>query len=418
MRLEPVRLQCQIQHYDWGGTDLIPNLIGHANPERKPCAELWIGAHAQAESLVEVRGEKVPLSLWIRRDPDGVLGPGAASRFAGQLPYLMKVLDVCRMLSIQVHPSAPQAQEGFDRENISGIACNAPNRNYRDNKPKPEVHVALTDFWLLHGFRPFDELARVVTDTPELRPLLPELEKASPHDEDRCRSALRDSYTRIVTAHQTDIDAALKPLVERLQAQGPEDKHSPDYWAARAARDYPLRDGHVDRGLVFIYLLNLLHLSPGQATYQGPGIVHAYLEGSNVELMGNSDNVLRVGLTNKHVDAEELLRCVVLCCEKPQIIEGAQISPTETTYGTDAREFELSRIRVTPGQPHTGEAGAGPHTLLATTGSGVLSSGNRALALRRGESVFVPYGLDYAIEAASEEVVLFKAAVPSIDSTK
>ena len=148
-----------VQHYDWGGREFIPSLLGRANPGGLPFAELWFGAHPRGPATVVVDGAPVGLDALVAAAPVEVLGESDARRFGGRLPYLLKILDARTMLSLQAHPSLAQARAGFARENDAGIPLEAPTRTYRDDRHKPEVHAALTDFWMLHGFRPLDEIA-------------------------------------------------------------------------------------------------------------------------------------------------------------------------------------------------------------------------------------------------------------------
>jgi mannose-6-phosphate isomerase class I len=163
-----------VQHYDWGGYDFIPKLLGIANSERKPFAELWMGAHPKAPATADVAGLAMPLDQLIAEVPDRILGPSASARFGGRLPYLFKVLDVASMLSIQVHPTKEQAAAGFARENAAGIDLGAAERNYKDDNHKPEVAVAVTDFWMLHGFRPLEQIAEALRKVPELCSIMPD----------------------------------------------------------------------------------------------------------------------------------------------------------------------------------------------------------------------------------------------------
>src|ERR1700728_2460623 len=166
-------LQGVVQHYDWGGHDFIPDLLEMENATRRPFAELWIGAHAKAPSIVELADGPEPLDELIAEVPDALLGQAANAHFGGRLPYLFKILDVHKMLSIQAHPTLAQARHGFARENAEGIPLDAGNRNYKDDNHKPEIGVALTEFWMLHGFRPLEQIAQTLASTPELGSLVP-----------------------------------------------------------------------------------------------------------------------------------------------------------------------------------------------------------------------------------------------------
>jgi mannose-6-phosphate isomerase len=211
---------------------------------------------------------------------------------------------------------------------------------------------------------------------------------------------------------QEEADALLKPLLERLRQEETHDKDRPDYWALRAAEHFPLPGGHLDRGIICFYLLNLVRLRPGQGTYQPAGTLHAYLEGANVELMSNSDNVLRGGLTPKHVDVEELLRILAFDSGFPPILEGEELSVTERVYRTPATEFELSRIALAPGLPVRRQARYGPDTLIVLEGSVVAQAYDRLHTLQRGEAILAPCGVSYVLEAVGGPATLYRAAIP------
>jgi mannose-6-phosphate isomerase len=404
-----------VQHYDWGGFTFIPDLLGVENPTRRPFAELWMGAHPKAPSLVEIEGGQEPLDDLIAREPDAILGPAARAHFHGRLPYLFKVLDVHKMLSIQAHPTLVQAKEGFAREGAEGLSLDDGNRNYKDDNHKPEIGVALSEFWMLHGFRPLEQIAETLAHNPELNAVMPGFGDrlgAAGHDHEARRRLLRELYSNVMTLPQEQVDSLLNALVSRLSAKPTPDKSSPDYWALRAAEHFPLPGGHRDRGIFSIYLLNLVHLRPGQGTFQPAGVLHAYLEGVNVELMANSDNVLRGGLTTKRVDVAELLQILTFEGGTPQVIEGSLVSPQERVYHTPAEEFELSRIALAPNTSYAGEAAYGPKALLVLQGSATLTAAGQIKSLERGDSVLAPNGTEFVIETGSEDLVVFQAGLP------
>jgi mannose-6-phosphate isomerase len=414
---EVLRLEGAVQHYHWGGRDFIPRLLGIPNPQRRPFAELWIGTHPQAPSMASIAGASRPLDQVIAEAPEACLGRAACAQFGEKLPFLFKVLDVDMMLSIQVHPNRAQAQEGFARENAAGISLAAANRNYKDHNHKPEVGVALTDFWMLHGFRPLEQIAAILAGVPELSPIMPDFAERlvqARQDPGGGQRLLRELYSRIMTMPQQHVDDLLNPLLARIERGNHFDKDRPEYWAALAARDFPLPDGHRDRGIFSIYLLNLVHLRPGQGTFQPAGLLHAYLEGVTIELMANSDNVLRGGLTPKHIDVPELLK--ILSCESgaPEVFVGAPAGGAEHVYRTPAEEFELSRITLAPGREYSGEAANGPELFLILQGSAALATAASLMSLERGSILLIPYGKHYRLKAApSSSVIAFKAALPS-----
>jgi mannose-6-phosphate isomerase len=404
-----------VQHYDWGGHNFIPDLLGIENATRRPFAELWIGAHAKAPSLVELEGEQEPLDELIAEQPEAILGPVANQHFGGRLPYLLKILDVHKMLSIQAHPTLVQAKEGFARENAAGIGLEASSRNYKDDNHKPEIGVALTEFWMLHGFRPLEQIAETLSNTPELSALMADFTQrlaAAGHDHQARRSLLRELYSNVMTVPQEQVDLLLNGLLSRLREKPPTDKNSADYWALRAAENFPLPGGHRDRGIFSIYLLNLVHLLPGQGTFQPAGVLHAYLEGVNVELMANSDNVLRGGLTSKHIDVAELLKILTFEGGTPEVFDGIQVSAQERVYRTPAEEFELSRIALAPHGRYTGEATYGPKALLVLQGAATLTSGGHSTSLTRGSIAFAPSGTQFVMQTQAEDLVVFQAGLP------
>ena len=403
-----------VQHYDWGGHNFIPGLLGINNPDNKPFAELWIGAHAKAPSLVDVAGYQVPLDQLIAEAPGAILGQAANARFAGRLPYLFKILDVRKMLSIQAHPTLAQAKEGFARENAEGIPVEASSRNYKDDNHKPEIGVALTEFWMLHGFRPLDRIAESFTGTPELNSLMPGFPQrlaAAGHDHAARRALLRELYSSVMTLPQEQVDLLLNSLLSRLRAKPITDKDCADFWVVRAADNFPLPGGHLDRGIFSVYLLNLVHLHPGQATFQPAGVLHAYLEGVNVELMANSDNVLRGGLTTKHVDVPELLKILTFEGGTPEVFEGVT-GGQERVYRTPAEEFELTRISLTPRSRYAGEAAYGPKALLVLQGSATLKAAGKQTLLNCGSIAFAPCGTQFVVEAGADDLVVFQAGLP------
>jgi phosphomannomutase len=413
----PVRLKGAPQNYPWGGLSLIPELAGE-EAGGKPWAELWIGAHPKSPAVALLpSGEalaEVPLTALMELCPDAVLGTEAARRFGGRLPYLLKVLDARQMLSIQAHPTRKRAREGFARENAAGIPIDAPNRSYRDDNHKPELHCVLTDFWMLHGFRAPADISRTLGSIPELGAVLPgfpaRLSAAS--SPDARRGVLAELYRTVMTMPQDRADRALSRLVQRLEREQPRDKDGPDFWALRASREFPLPGGHRDRGLFCIYLLNLLHLRPGQGTFQPAGTLHAYLEGATVEVMADSDNVLRGGLTPKHVDVPELLETLAFESGMPGILDGVAVSDTQSVYSAPVEEFMLSRITVGPGMPHASGPGHSVECLITLEGAAVLSGAGARLPLKRGGIVLVPAGIAYTFEAVEGRAVVFGAGIP------
>jgi len=333
------KLKGTIQHYAWGGRHYLPDLLSAANPENKPFAEYWLGAHDNAPSQVEIGAGNVsiPLNKYIQESPQSRLGAYVNGTF-GRLPYLLKILDVADMLSIQVHPSKKSAELEFAAENAKGVALNAPNRNYKDDNHKPELMMALSEFWLLHGFKPKADLKRMLHAVHELSFLAPVFEQ----------QGYQGLYKTVMEMGQEEVNRILQPLLDRIIPAYQEHRlarNQEDFWAARAALAFN-EPGRIDRGIFSIYLFNLVNLHPGEAIFQDAGLPHAYLEGQNVEIMANSDNVLRGGLTPKHIDVPELLKHVVFEETFPKIITGDAGDGQIAYFYTPAPDFELARIRL------------------------------------------------------------------------
>lgn len=390
-------LRGAIQHYDWGGFEYIPNLIGIKNTDHKPFAELWMGAHPSAPAIMINNGATTPLDYLVKNAPQAILGKKVADRFDNRLPYLFKVLDVRKMLSIQAHPTKKQAEEGFRKENQEGIPLDAKHRNYKDDNHKPEVMVALTDFWLLHGFKTIQAIRQTLTKVPEFRDLQHFVSKDS----------IFDLYKYVMEIPQNEANVMLAPLEQRLKTERPE-KDSPDYWAKQAFHDHPPKDGNYDRGIFSIYFFNLVHLKPGQGIFQGAGVPHAYLEGVNVELMANSDNVFRGGLTSKHVDVPELLKSLVFEPIIPKVIKGTEISDTEWVYPTPAPDFELHKIEISQNKSHYAPETNAPHIMIVIKGSVTVNDDH---TFGRGDILFAPANISYELDTDTNATI-FKATVP------
>jgi mannose-6-phosphate isomerase class I len=415
-----LRLHGAVQHYAWGGCDFIPGLLGIANTERRPFAELWMGAHPNGPATANVSGIEIPLNRLIAEAPEKILGPTASGHFGGRLPYLFKVLDVAKMLSIQAHPTKKQAEEGYAGENAAGIDLQDSGRNYKDDNDKPEVAVALTDFWMLHGFRPLEQIAEMLRTIPELHSIMPDFPEKLVRTETTVqarRALLQELYGAMMTTPQSQADRLLNTLITRLARTDTSDKNDPGYWAARASETFCPVDGHCDRGIFSIYLLNLVHLRPGQGMFQPAGTLHAYLEGVTVELMANSDNVLRGGLTPKHVDVPGLMKILSFDSGLPVVmngvLNGVHAGASERVYQTPSDEFDLTSIDIEPGAQYLGNAAHGPDTIIILNGTATLAANGPSTALTRGAIIFALFGTPYELHSGGDRAMLFKASVPS-----
>ncbi len=321
-----------VQHYDWGGKGFIPDLIGVQNAAHLPFAELWLGTHPKGPSLVTDGTITMNLAELIQVNPT-ILGSGIRKRYGNSLPFLLKVLDVKDMLSIQAHPDKAAAQAGFLAEEAAGIPLEARERVFKDPNDKPEMMLALTDFWLLHGFKSVSEITQSLRATPELTSLL------------EVFTDIKTLYTYIMTLPQEAVNMLLSPLKQRLLGSNLTDKRAPEFWVKRALETFQNDKEDIDRGIFSIFLMNIVYLQPGEAIFQDAGILHAYLEGVNVELMGNSDNVFRGGLTNKYIDVPALLTHISYGSVEPEIHNGSQKNQVETVFPSPFPAFTLSVLQ-------------------------------------------------------------------------
>lgn len=389
------RLKGVVQHYSWGGYDFIPELLNQKNTERKPYAEYWLGAHLNHPSVTE----EGYLNELVQNDPSGILGKSVAKKFSS-LPYLFKVLDVRQMLSIQVHPSKQFAKKGYENENKKRVALNAFNRNYKDENHKPELMVALSDFWLLHGFKEERKLKNILQQIPELN----FLEKIF------AEKKYKGIYEKVMLMDQQEVNEVLKPLAKRilpLYQTNQLQKNQEDFWAAKAALHF-CKDENYDRGIFSVYFFNLLHLQKGEGIFQPAGLPHAYLEGQNVEVMANSDNVLRAGLTDKYIDVPELMKHVQFEETIPVILKKGK--KKHTLFSVAAEEFELHEYCLNKNDREKINASSAEIWLLMN-GRIEIVVGEQTIILKKGEAVFIAASGKALIEAISDSN-LFRVAVP------
>jgi len=313
-----IHIEGKTQNYHWGGFRFIPSLLSIEN-NSQPYAEYWLGAHPSAPSV-------------IKSAPQITVDAFLAENNSEPLNFLFKILDVHEMLSIQSHPSKKQAEEGFRRENNLGIDLKAKNRNYKDPFDKPELMLALSEFWLLHGLKNQQSIINDLSDKPYLSPLADELE----------RSGVRAGLMLALNEEDPKVIEMTKNLIADQYGNTSKNKWDPEFWVQRWLQSNP----NISRGLLTLFFLNIVKLEKGQAIYQPPGLLHAYLEGQNVELMANSDNVFRAGLTPKHIDVNELLNTCKLASSQPHqfIIKAHKHSDLETVYPSPFKGFELSEI--------------------------------------------------------------------------
>ena len=394
-------LKNSIQEYAWGSRTAIPELLGQSVPADKPQAELWMGAHPKAPSQVLADGLWRSLPEVIQESPEETLGQEVAARFSNKLPFLFKVLAAAKPLSIQAHPNKEQAGQGFARENELGIPLDAPHRNYRDDNHKPEIICALTPFWALNGFRKIEETLSLLEEAKisGLSEIVSFL-RSQPN-----RDGLKKFFNHLMT---TDSGKQGK-IVEQAVNYAEKRTHEEPVWTwmIKLNEEYP-----GDMGVLSPIFLNLIRLEPQQAMYLPAGELHGYLEGVGIELMANSDNVLRGGLTPKHIDVQELLAVLNFTDGDLNILGPENLTPGEAIYSTEAEEFVLSVIRVDNAAPFSSPRDRSVEMMMCTEGE-VSVTDLRAgdiTRLTRGISIIVPAAVEqYSIEG---DGILYKAAVP------
>ncbi|MGW1600107.1 mannose-6-phosphate isomerase, class I [Streptomyces eurythermus] len=379
------RLDNTIRPYAWGSPTAIPQLLG-VEPTGEPQAEMWMGAHPGAPSRTP-RGTLVEV---VEADPERELGSRAVARFGPRLPFLLKLLAAGAPLSLQVHPDLEQARAGYADEERRGVPADAPHRNYKDANHKPELICALTEFDGLCGFRDPVEAAGLL-DGLGVDSLKPYVDLLHAHPED---AALREVLTAVLTADPDEMAHTVAEATAACTRLG--GAYAP---YADIAHHYP-----GDPGVIAAMLLNHVRLQPGEALYLGAGIPHAYLNGLGVEIMANSDNVLRCGLTPKHVDVPELLRIVRFEPSDPGVLRPEASPEGEEVYETPTDEFRLSRYVLPEGGPARDLTRDTPQILLCTAGA--VRAGEHELG--PGQSVFVPAGEQAEISGAG---TIFRATV-------
>lgn len=403
-------LRGALRTYAWGSHTAIAEFTGRPSPTQHPEAELWLGAHPGDPARLEGDGGERSLLDTIIADPEGQLGLPARERFGDALPFLAKVLAADEPLSLQAHPSAAQAAEGFAREDRLGIPVSAPNRNYRDSSHKPELIVALSPFEALAGFRPVVrsvEFLRALS-VPSLDPFVNLL--AGQADAD----GLRALFTTWITAPQADLDV-LVPIV--LDAAVDYLRSGSTTFAKEAKTTLQLGELYPgDAGVLAAMLLNRISLEPGEGIYLPAGNLHAYLHGVGFEVMANSDNVLRGGLTPKHVDVPELLRVLDFTpADESALHPEITREGIELVYDTPAPEFAVSVLHISGADVgHQIDAPSrhdGPQVLLCTEGSTQVHAKSGVLTLARGASAWVAADDGPIRLAADQPTTLFRATV-------
>lgn len=383
-------LESAARNYSWGSRTLIPNLLGEPETQ-SPVAELWFGAHPADPSTID--GER--LDGIIAADPESHVGPRVTADYGEKLPFLLKILAAADPLSLQAHPSKVQAEEGFARENEAGIDLTASNRNYKDDNHKPELIVALTEFYAMAGFRPLEQTRRLFAalDCPELDHYVSMLADDPAAESDNLR-ALFTTWITIPGAKRKELINAVVAAGERLRehAAGDEWMRTVMDTVAQLNEQYP-----GDIGVLGALLLNHLVLQPGEAIYLNAGELHAYVSGLGVEIMANSDNVLRGGLTPKFVDVPELVKVLTYSAAEDPRVAQVDKSGQDNVHGAQAwsypvpiEEFALDRVELS-GEDSVDVDFDGPIIVLCTSGVAALSNEQGdSIELTAGHAAWLP----------------------------
>ena len=380
-----------IQSYAWGGKHYIANLLNVTN-NQEPYAEYWLGAHISAPSQLLIANGEISLLDFLHKNPTA-LGTQSRQLFGDNLPYLLKILDVANPLSIQLHPTKKQAEIGFAQENAAGIPLNDPKRTYKDDNHKPEMMIALSDFWLLHGFKTKSKILDTLRQRTSLADLATKLASQN----------LADFYADIMLAKQDQLAQWLLPIIEGQQKAYEQNQlamQDPDYWVLYTLHAMKISRDKLDAGLMSFYLFNIVNLQVGEGIFQAAGVPHAYLRGQNIELMACSDNVIRGGLTPKHVDIEQLLK-IIDCSEIiPQIIAPAPKNQVYT-YPTPIADFALSNMPYAKNTEISDRTLNGT-ILLVMAGEITLEAAQQKLTLKQGQAAFIEADTDYRVHGMQE----------------
>ncbi|WP_369253450.1 mannose-6-phosphate isomerase, class I [Geodermatophilus amargosae] len=379
-----------VRHYRWGSRTVIPDLLGEPVPADRPYAELWMGGHPDQPSVLSTG---TPLDKAIAESPAELLGPEVAGTFGARLPFLMKVLAAEAPLSLQAHPTMAQARAGFAAEEAAGVPRDDPTRTFKDPWHKPELLLALTTFEALCGFRPVEESLHCLAklQLPELKPTIAAL----------ARGGLQAAIPQLLALSGKRRTHLVEVVAQK--AASFVSAHDPEFintyrWATTLAETYP-----GDPGVVISLMCNHLKLAPGEAVFLPAGNLHAYLSGAGVEVMASSDNVLRGGLTSKHVDLAALIEVLDFSDGKVPVLHPV-LGPGGLRYPVPVDDFDLTRCQL---DEQAGSLGTrGPQVLLCTEGEAVLESGEEEVRLPKGQSAFVPAG---APVIARGPAVLYRA---------
>ncbi len=397
-------LKNTIQNYAWGSNTAIPEILGEAQ-SGEPQAELWMGAHPKAPSSVVCDETSIALNEYINSNPTDILGKTTAEKFRNKLPFLFKILAAEKPLSIQAHPNLSQAREGFKRENDDGIPLDSPSRNYRDDNHKPEIICALTPYWAMNGFRYAEDsinlLDVIAGDKVASDNLADELDAFKKEPNAQGLKLFFQSLMEMDEERKKKVIDKSVILAEQFADDNPAFE-----WLVRLHEEYP-----GDIGIFSPLLLNLIQLKPGEAMFLHAGVLHAYLHGVGIELMANSDNVLRGGLTPKHIDLPELFKVVNFKETPLDILKPESANSAESVYASSADEFVLSVINISADNRYKSERNRSIEIMICTDGDAVIvDSIGESMKIKRGTSLMIPASVDYY--SIDGDAILYKASVP------
>ncbi|MDO5700118.1 MAG: mannose-6-phosphate isomerase, class I [Bowdeniella nasicola] len=376
------RISGVARHYEWGSPDAIPWLMGQ-DTSGEPVAEMWFGVHPSGPAGLP-ESEYENLAALIAADPEGALGADVCSRFGDSLPFLLKLIAPAKPLSLQVHPDLEAAREGFKRENAAGVPVDDPTRNYRDPNHKPELVIALTRLETMCGFR---APRRAIELLEDLDVALAERLIRVLRD-DPTADGMRRAFALLISGPRRPTPEEVTAVAEACAARVESD-HSPSPRADSIVQ--LLQSEHPgDPGVVAALLLNPVTLRGGEALFVPSGTVHAYLSGLGVEIMASSDNVLRAGLTSKHVDIDEMLSCVDFVAAPPIRLAPEMFGAATEVFYAPVDDFELAVTRLREAHGQQVVRGRGPRVILCVDGHITLTdeSGSRE-RLKCGQAVFV-----------------------------
>jgi len=377
-------LKNTVQNYAWGSKKAIPELLGEIYSLEKPVAELWMGTHPRGVSQVMVNNQAISLAEIIGQNPEQILGTNTALKFSNQLPFLFKLLAIEKPLSIQAHPDQKQAIAGFAKENKAGIALDAFNRTYKDKNHKPEIICGITDFWALNGFLPFQELITFFTNLNS-ESIKAETNYLAAHLNP---AAFKAFYTAI---HNID-PVKKKKLVDDILKYATINKNNDQKceWLLKINNEFP-----GDPGIISAAMLNLIQLKPGEAMFLPAKQLHTYLQGIGIELMANSDNVLRGGLTEKYINVQELVEILDFTEKTITILRPEKIANGFMLYNTPAEEFQLAKITVTNRFVYENFQNQSASILICLRGEAVIKDllNNKSVIFRKGQSLLIAAAL-------------------------